>query len=495
MIRRLNRRRGLQLIAGGAGALLVDPSHAFHPERAAVQRSLSELQNAVRGRVVVRGAAHYDSTRRRMVWNPRVADLRAPDAIVQVTSAQDAAAAIKFAHTHELKVSVRSGGHNYQGAVLRNGGLLLDLSGLKHVSVDAGRRRANIGPGVKSGELASALAGHGLAFPVGHCSDVALGGYLLNGGWGWNAGEWGPACMSVTGVEMLTAGGELLYTDEKSNSDLFWAARGAGPGFFAVVTRFDLPLKPVRTGIQTFAVSFPLATTSIIGEWLRQVLPSIHRTIEVACTLGPIEPNGPPLVVVSAVSFAATAADAHARFAPLRKLPAGVTPVGPVIDQPASFSEIQQQNDLANPTGKRMGYDQLYSDASPEPLLQAVQHLAADMPSAPSAITIGSFGGSAPAPSMPTPQEASLLSESGVTSIGAYAVWDDQAEDARNLRWVNSVLGALEPFRKGRYVGEADLAVTPNRVRECFSPQAWTRLVTLRQKYDPTGLFYSYLTN
>jgi FAD/FMN-containing dehydrogenase len=495
MIRRLNRRRALELIAASAGALLVGPSHAFGAERGAAQRSLSALQNAVRGKVVVRGAAGYDSTRRSMVWNPRVADLRVPDAIVQVTSAQDAAAAIKFARAHGLKVSVRSGGHNYQGAVLRNGGLLLDLSGLKYVSVDVGRRRANIGPGVKSGELASALAGHGLAFPVGHCSDVALGGYLLNGGWGWNAGEWGPACMSVTGVEMLTAGGELVYADEKSNSELFWAARGAGPGFFAVVTRFNLALKPVRTGIQTFAVSFPLAATSIIGEWLRQVLPSIHRTIEVACTLGPIEPKGPPLVVVSVVSFAATAAEAHARLAPLRKLPAGATPLGPVIDQPANFSEIQQQNDLANPSGKRMGGDQLYSDASPERLLQAVQHLATDMPSAPSAITIGSLGGSAPAPSMPSPQEAALLSESGVTSIGAYAFWDDPAEDARNLNWVNSVLGASEKFRKGRYVGEADLAVTANRVRECFSPEAWTRLVTLREKYDPTGLLYSYLTN
>ena len=96
---------------------------------------------------------------------------------------------------------------------------------------------------------------------------------------------------------------------------------------------------------------------------------------------------------------------------------------------------------------------------------------------------------------MPSPQEAALLSESGVTSIGAYAVWDDPGEDARNLRWVNSVLGAVESFRKGRYVGEADLTVTADRVRECFSPEAWTRLVSLRQKYDPTGLFYSYLTN
>ena len=296
-------------------------------------------------------------------------------------------------------------------------------------------------------------------------------------------------------MEMPSADGELVYADEKTNSDLLWAARGAGPGFFAVATRFDLALKPVRAGIHTFAVSFPLAATSIIGEWLTEVLPSIHRTIEVACTLGPIETKGPPLIVVSAVSLATTAAEAHARIAPLRKLPTGTATVGPTIDQRATFSEIQQQVDLGFPSGKRMVGDQLWSDASPGRLLQAVQHLATDMPPAPSAITIVSLGGSAPAPSMPSPREAALLSKSGVTYVGAYAFWDDPAADARSRTWVNSVLGASEPFRKGRYVGDADLAVAPGRVQECFSSEAWTRLVALRQKYDPTGLFYSYLTS
>lgn len=140
MSTRLSRRRGLKLIAGGAGALLVDHLHARSAERAPVQRSLTALQSAVSGKVLVRGTGDYDITRHSMVWNPRVAGLRQPDAIVQATSPQDVAAAIKFARAHGLKVAVRSGGHNYQGAVLRNGGLLLDLSSLKNVSVDEAQR-------------------------------------------------------------------------------------------------------------------------------------------------------------------------------------------------------------------------------------------------------------------------------------------------------------------------------------------------------------------
>ncbi|HEY0340182.1 MAG TPA: FAD-binding protein, partial [Steroidobacteraceae bacterium] len=136
MIRRLSRRRGLELIAGGAGALLAGPLCASAEHAAA--HDLTALQNAVRGKVVVRGTGDYDNIRHRMVWNPRVADLRLPDAIVQVTSPQDVAAAIKFARAHGLKIAVRSGGHNYQGAVLRNSGLLIVLSGLKPVCVAEG---------------------------------------------------------------------------------------------------------------------------------------------------------------------------------------------------------------------------------------------------------------------------------------------------------------------------------------------------------------------
>jgi FAD/FMN-containing dehydrogenase len=491
----LNRRKGLALLAGGAGALLVRRSYALSAAFAATQRHLQDLQRAVRGKVTLPGASDYDRIRHSMVWNRLVADLRPPAAIVAVTSPQDVAAAISFARARGLRVSLRSGGHNYQGAALRDGSLLLDLSGLSAISVDGQRRRASVGPGVKGGVLASVLSGQDLAFPVGHCSDVALGGYLLNGGWGWNTGEWGPACMSVVGVELVTASGELLYANDEAHSDLFWAARGAGPGFFAVITRFDLALKPVRRGIHTFAATFPLAATPSVGKWLAEIQPHIHHTVELACTLGPVEPGGPALAVVAATSMAPTAVEAHARIAPLRKLPRGLMPVGAIIDQPATFSDIQQQMDLGFPSGKRMAGDQLWSDTSAGGLLQEALRFSSDMPPAPSAIVVTVLGGSGPAPPMPSPREAALLSASGGTYFGAYAFWDDPAADVRNRGWVKSVLTAMNAFRKGRYVGDADLSAAADRVQECYSPEAWRRLGALKKKYDPTDLFYSYLTS
>ena len=491
-----SRRQALRLMTGSACALLVP---------AALQKSASAdptesgsattaLQKSLRGKVVLKEDAAFVPTRQAMVWNKRVSNLRSPDAIVQVASAQDVVAAVRFAHANRLKIAVRSGGHNYHGTVLRDGGLLLDLSRLTAIDIDAPRHRASVQPAVKSGDFAAVLAPHGLAFPVGHCSDVGLGGYILNGGFGWNMGEWGPACMSVKGIEMVTAAGDLVYADEKHNSDLFWAARGAGPGFFAVVTRFDVGLYALRPGIQSYAVTFDLDAAPIIAKWLPEAIQSVHPTVEIDIVLGPIDSTGKPVIAISATALASSETEASARISPLRLLPDGPRPVGPLVDQPVTFSDLLQLTDDGFPGNKRMAGDQQWSEASPSELILAALRLAQDAPPAPSAIVIVCMGGSGPAYPMPSLDQAAL-SKGGGTFIGAYAFWDEPTQDAASRDWVRSVLRATERYGTGGYIGESDLSVHPDRARDCFSTAAWERLVALKRKLDPDDLFYSYLTS
>ena len=120
--------------------------------------------------------------------------------------------------------------------------MLLDVHGLDHCTVDADRNVAVVGPGKGGSVLAGELDAQGLFFPAGHCKGVCIGGYLLQGGYGWNSRVFGPACESVIGLDVVTADGEQLYCDADNHPDLYWAARGAGPGFFAVVTAFHLKL-------------------------------------------------------------------------------------------------------------------------------------------------------------------------------------------------------------------------------------------------------------
>ena len=181
------------------------------------------------GTLLRRGEEGYEAARRGAVWNARTPD-RHPEAIVLAASEADAVAAVRLARERGLTVTVRSGGHSWAGNHLRDGSVLIDLSALRGHEVDEANMTARVQPGCRGNELLAALGERGLFFPAGHCPGVGLGGYLLQGGYGWNGRLHGPACMSVEAIDVVTADGELVRADENENADLLWAARGAGPG-------------------------------------------------------------------------------------------------------------------------------------------------------------------------------------------------------------------------------------------------------------------------
>ncbi len=115
--------------------------------------------------------------------------------------------AVRWAGDEELQIGVRSGGHSWAGNHVRDGGMLLDVSRLTDVEIDSETMSAKLQPGARGNELLAALAERELFFPAGHCEGVALGGYLLQGGYGWNGRVHGPACMSVEAIDLVTADG------------------------------------------------------------------------------------------------------------------------------------------------------------------------------------------------------------------------------------------------------------------------------------------------
>ena len=122
-------------------------------------------------------------------------------------------------------------------------------------------------PVVTNRFLAKQLAKHGLAFPVGHCPCVPLSGFILSGGLGWNAGEWGISCFSLLSVDVVTADGSLVTASETENTELLWAARGAGPGFFGVATKYRVRLYPLPRAITTSTLMYPLGKLPEVVEW------------------------------------------------------------------------------------------------------------------------------------------------------------------------------------------------------------------------------------
>jgi FAD/FMN-containing dehydrogenase len=473
------RRDALKFLAGAAGSLAAAQTGVPRPDA-----DLAEIRKAVRGDVIARSDAGFEDLRRTMTWNPRVAAVETPTAIVRVTSAQDVAATVKIARAHGIKVAIRGGGHHYFGVVLRDDSLLLDLSALSTLDIDAPRRQVSAGPAVKGAALATALAPHGLGFPVGHCSNVALSGFLLNGGLGWNFGEWGASCESIRGIEVITANGEIVRADRQHDADLFWAARGAGPGFFGVVTRYDLAAHELPRASHLYSAAFALESLPAVAAWLPGAIRDVHPYVEVIVTIAP-DPEGRTVVGVLAVGFGANGAEARGRVAALAGEVPGASRLGETLDQPTSFTELFGFTDAGFPQ-IRMSGGSIFTSATFPALLRAVEPHAQRLPAAPSAIMlIGLGGGTA------IPRSDGAFSLTGTTLLGAYGFWNAASDDARNVSWIDDVLSAGAAFSRGHYVGEMDVR-KPGRASSCFSPEAWRKLARLRERYDPAGVFHSF---
>lgn len=450
---------------------------------------LDGLERAVAGRVVRRGAPDYEAVRRGLVWNGRTPE-RQPDAIVQVADAADVQAAVAFAATRRLRVAVRNGGHSWPGLPLRDGGLLLDLERLAAVTIDAARRVASAGPAVRGAAFSAALAPHGLGFPVGHCASVALGGFLLGGGFGWNAGAWGVGCFNVRAVDVVLADGRLVRASDAEHPNLFWAARGAGPGFFGVVTRFELQLHPLPSAIRTSLLSFPLAQLDAVVAWVRQVVPTLPAWVELTLMIGQppraLAARGAPLCSVSVAAFADTPAQASAALAPFADCPVHPS-LAQQLDVPASFPDLFAGMDEFYVEGRRYQVDTLWSDADPGAVLATV---GAHIGRAPTADNLVLALLLPPPPAAPPPPDTAF-SMVAPLYLGCYAVWDDAGGDEAHLAWSRDLMHALEPSGVGHYLGEADLSAA-QRAERSFAPGHWQRLQAVRRAYDPSGLFHGF---
>lgn len=427
------------------------------------------------------GSAGFDSERDRVIWNKRLAQARTPDAIVSVKSAEEAAAAVRFARANGLTISPRGGGHNYEASPLRDGGILLDLGGLDSVEVDRAARTAKVGVGIIGSVLSEKLAPLGLAFPIGHCVDVALSGYMIAGGFGWNAGEWGAACANLEAIEMVTAAGEIVVASRDNEPDLFWAARGHGPGFFAAATAFHLKLHPLPPSAYAWRAAFAASSAPELADWLTAAVAAAPAQTEVGCFLFAHWDTGEHAIVLRVSACGESEAEAREKVAPFTSPPHAARMIGEVKAGPLPFTELFKLSPM--PAGKRVAADHVWSDAAIGDLLLAVHQLPA--PSPDSTIDIVAFGGHTP---VAMPEDAALTVSAG-TGVGIYALWDNAADDDANRAWVRRVDHALAPFRTGRYVGEADLTIAPDRRADCFTPEALKRLESVRRRYDPDGLF------
>ena len=446
--------------------------------------NMEMLRKAVRGIVTTREDADYEAVRAGLLWNSRK-PRRFPEIVVKAADAADVQAAVKFAAANGKRVSVRGGGHHFSTIALQDC-VVIDLSAMNALKVDPGTRTARAQPAVTNGRLAAELGEHGLAFPTGHCASVPLSGYLLGGGIGWNAGAWGIACHNVESVEVVLADGSLVTASETENVDIFWAARGAGPEFFGVVTEYRLRLHDLPRAIRTSVWVYPLDDSEAVEDWMSRTMRIVPRNVEFTSVFSSAPPPlaGKARKTVSAVAtvFADTEEEAQATFAQIAAgAPEGALDIQQSLETPFEVLYLIMGQFFLE--GRRYAADTNWTADAPRQM--ATMADAIETAPSPESFALGVV--------LPPP-DGRAMPDAAFSMVGpvfscTYAIWQDADQDEANLAWVRTTSEKLAPISLGHYIGEADLDIAA-RSRRSFAPDVFDRLRELQRRYDPASLFH-----
>ena len=447
--------------------------------------NIEDLRIKVGGRVIAEGEAGFSAAREGFVWNGRK-PAATPRVIVQASSVADVQAAVRYAGANGLGASARSGGHNWSGIALQDG-VAIDLSALNSIQIDRANRIAEVGPAAKNLALANALTAEGLAFPVGHCGDVAMGGYLLGGGFGWNENTWGPACHLIEKAEVVLADGRVVIASLTEYSDIFWALRGAGPLFFGIVTRFWLRLMPLPPAIAMTSWTYPIVRTAEVTASMKRLanlMPCFAEAFVMLAAAPPAAGLGDAkfATVILTLYVGSMAEASGVAMNVASHLPEGALVHNPL--NPVDLADLYAIVDQGCPDGARYGVDCLWSEDA-DATFSGLARMIGEAPSAASnALAIIYGTNSALRRELP---DAALSATGSVCGI-AHGIWGAAHDDAANLGWLRAGMDALNPATTGRYVGHADLA-RPGHLDACHSAGARGRIAALAQTYDPMGVF------
>jgi FAD/FMN-containing dehydrogenase len=374
-------------------------------------------------------------------------------------------------------VSVRGGGHNAAGLAVNDDGIVIDLSAMRHVSVDAEARIARVQGGARWKEVDEATHVHGLATTGGLISSTGVGGLTLGGGLGWLMRSHGLACDNVTAVEMVTADGEVRLANAIEHPDLFWAVRGGG-GNFGIVTSFEFRLHPVRT-MHAGMLVFPFGQSRDVLRRYRDLASSAPDELTMFASLM-TAPDGTRITAIL-VAYNGPGAMADAAIEPLRRL-------GPVADSVTEmpYPALQSMLDDAFPSGLQVHWRSNFLSALTDDAIDAIRGRFAAVTSPLSSLLIEQFGG---AVSRVASNENAFTHRGAPFNLAVIARWTDVSAAARHTAWARETSDALSAFTSGdvyvNYLG----AEGQDRVKAAYGRVTYDRLVAIKRKYDPTNLF------
>jgi FAD/FMN-containing dehydrogenase len=450
----------------------------LHVDEPLDEAAIRGFSSKLRGRLIRPNDDGYDEAR--AVFYGGID--RRPELIVRVADATDVSRVIALARERGLELAVRSGGHSVAGHGTTDGGILLDLSGMKGLEIDLEGRTAWAETGLTAGEYTAVAGAHGLATGFGDTGSVGIGGLTLGGGVGFLVRKHGLTIDHLISAQVVTADGELLRVDAKTHPDLFWAIRGGG-GNFGVATRLHYRLHEVDTIVGGMLV---LPATSDV---IRSFVAAAGAAPDELSTIANIMPAPPMpfipaemhgrLVIMAMLVYAGEVEAGERAVAPIRTL---ANPIADMVE-PMRYPEIYKLTEGAEVSEEaaRSVFLDTFDGGVAEAIIHHPQTSSAQMAVAQFRVLGGAMAR--------VPVEATAYAHRGRRIMAAVGAVYERAEEADvHEAWVNAFAADLRQGDPGVYVnflgdeGEG-------RIREAYPGSTWERLAAIKGRYDPTNLF------
>jgi FAD/FMN-containing dehydrogenase len=437
-----------------------------------------------RGDLLYPGDPRYDEARAH--FNGMID--RRPAVVAVCTNTDDVVAAVNLAREQGIPLSIYGGGHSVTGAAVCDDGVCIDMRGMKEISVAPAAQTVRAEGGLNWGEFDAATQEHGLAVTGGRVPDTGIAGLALGSGSGWLERKLGFTCDNLLAAEVVTADGRIVTASPTQNAELFWGLRGGG-GNFGVVTAFHLQLHPIGPIVLGGLLVYPGPMARELVRFWRDFM--LRAPDEVGSALAFItappadfvpEPVRGHPVVGMVLCYAGPVEEGEEVLRPLREFgPPGLDLVGPM-----PYTAVQDLITEANPRGRRNYWSADFLAELPDKGVDVlVEHATA--PVSPFSQMLLVAGGGAIAR---VPEDATAFGQrTAPFNMHFLSMWEDPAEDDRNIAYTREISSAMKPWTTGRvylnYIGDEGT----QRVEAAFGPEKYQRLQALKREWDPTNLF------
>jgi FAD/FMN-containing dehydrogenase len=434
--------------------------------------ALETLRRDFSGDIIEPGEVEYESAGRSRLASGNPAHVLRPGSV------GDVQAGVRFAASTGLVLSVRGGGHGFAGFGTNDGGVVIDLSKLADVEIiDCERHLVRIGGGATWGQVAAALAPHGLAISSGDTKSVGVGGLTLTGGIGWKVRKYGLALDNVAAAEVVIASGQVVRASAEENPELFWAVRGGG-GNFGIVTAFEFAAHST-TDVFYGTIAFPASEAAAVfqgwADYLRAAPDELTSTVAVANPFG----GGPEAPVEIQVAFDGDDSELGAKaIDPIRRL--GTVTGDDIALKPYADTLA---DGVTPPPGLQFALRSAY--AHKESVSEVIRILAEVRASERSPfISVRSVGGAVSR--IPDDATAYAHRQAELMVVTTAAGPKPVVEAARPA--LEAIWGRLAPHVSGAYANFLSSA-TAEDVAAIYPVETYQRLAAVKRQYDPGNLF------